>query len=83
MLHIIVDVSYNLLRESASKQSVRFLWSCPAYAGQLWRATFVALYFAQPEVGRQQLMRRVIAVRAKCAYCIPCLAVIKEILCAR
>lgn len=43
MFHIIVDMLYNLLRESASEQSVRLFWSCPAYAGQLWRAAFVAV----------------------------------------
>lgn len=52
ILRIVVYVFDDLLYKSTSKQLVRLLWSCPAYAGRLWRGTFVAMQLTQSEVGR-------------------------------
>jgi hypothetical protein len=53
ILRIVVYLFDDLLCKSTPKQPVRLLWSFLAYAGRLWRATFVAIQLTQPEVGRQ------------------------------
>ena len=83
VLHVVLYVLDDLLREPAPEQPMCFLWPRPAYAGRLYRGFFITIQLTLSEACRQQLMRWMIAVRAERAYRIPYLTLIKEVPCGR